>query len=75
MSFELIAKLVAAYPRAFFPNQDDRQPLKIGISRELAKATHGLSRRSASTSKLRAGSSLLRSVTACDELWREASRH
>jgi sRNA-binding protein len=43
MSDDLVAKLVAAYPRAFFAKLEDCRPLAIGIHHALrADAAHGL---------------------------------
>jgi ProP effector len=43
MSYDLIEKLAAAYPKAFFPNQADRRPLKLGIHHDLnSDKGHGL---------------------------------
>jgi ProP effector len=42
MSSDLIAKLVAIWPKAFFINQADRRPLKLGIHRDMAGQACGL---------------------------------
>ena len=40
---DLIQKLVVAWPKAFFINQDARRPLKIGVHRDMAGHAHGFS--------------------------------
>jgi ProP effector len=41
---EKLAKLAAAYPKAFFLDQADRRPLKLGIHHDLLGADMALSR-------------------------------
>ena len=39
---DLIEKLAATWPKAFFVNQDARRPLKLGIRGDMAAQPHGL---------------------------------
>jgi ProP effector len=43
MSDDLVEKLAALWPKAFFINQDARKPLKLGIHRDMVGHAHGLS--------------------------------
>jgi ProP effector len=40
---DLIAKLTAIWPQAFFINQDAKKPLKLGIHADMAGQAHGFS--------------------------------